>query len=290
MPRLPFLAACAALLAADLPAADYRVQASTTWAENLSRTSFAPTEKDAALYRVAASANLVRQLAPNWTAFAGAELEAETVPDFDALDRTGAAVRGTLRRKFGLGPQAPLVDLGAGLQRLEFRESGRSGWREDVSLTYSQRFGATLRLLATGGWERVSAGRGPYDTQQRRLALEAAWDATERWQLRAGYARLAGQFTANAAGDVYAQALAGAFGPAIQSYYSSVPFATTGSFGPGWVAYRVESDADLWWTELSFAAAARTTVALRQEQAKVINIVGVRYDSAFWSLNVVHQF
>lgn len=282
------------ILAALLPlvagAADFQLRASATWADNLSRTSFAPTQKDAAIYSVGGSSNYTRQLAPNWTALAGFDLEAETVPDFDALNRAGAGVRATLRRKFGLGPFAPVVDLGAGLQHHRFNESGRSGWRQEASLTFAKRFVETFRVSASGSWERFDASAAPYDTQQRRIALEATWDATERWRFRAGAARVDGQLTANAAQATYAQALAGAFGDAIRNYYSSVPFATTGTFGPGWIAYRVESDADFLWGEASFALAERTVLALRHETAKVVNVVGVRYDSDFWSLSLAHRF
>lgn len=288
--RPVFIFALIVLLPVAAGAADFQLRAAATWADNLSRTSFAPTQKDAALYTVGGSASHIRQLAPNWTASAGVDLEAETVPDFDALNRLGAGVRGALRRKFGLGPLAPVADLGVALHHGRYREDGRSGWHQEASLTFAKRLTETFRLSATGSWTRYDAEHAPYDVQHRRLAVEAVWDATERWRLRAGAARLDGQLTANATGDVYAQALAGAFGEPIRAYYSSVPFATTGSFGPGWVAYRVESEADFLWGEISFAAADRTALTLRHETVKVVNVVGVRYDSAFWSLSLVHQF
>ena len=283
--------ACTALaVLPPAPALDVQLRASGTWADNLSRTSFAPTQKDAAIFSAGLSATHARQLAPNWTAIFSGELDAETVPDFDALDRAGAGAQATLRRKFGLGPFAPVLDLSASLQRNEFSESGRSHWRQEIVLSFAKRLTETLRLNASGRWERHEAKGAPYDVQNRRLAFEATWDATPRWRLRAGVSRLEGQLTANATGAIYAQALAGAFGTAIQNYYSSVPFGTTDTFGPGWVAYRVDGDADIWWAEASLAATDRTTLALRHEAVKFVNVVGVRYDTAFVSLHLAHRF
>jgi hypothetical protein len=113
---------------------------------------------------------------------------------------------------------------------------------------------------------------------------------TDRWQLSGGAARLEGEITANAANAVYMAALSGNFGPAIQSYYRSIPWHVTGTFGPGWIAYRVEAKADLWWLGVTPALGEHTSLPLRYEHVEVVNRVGVAYVSEFWSLGLVHRF
>jgi hypothetical protein len=76
----------------------------------------------------------------------------------------------------------------------------------------------------------------------------------------------------------------------VQNYYTHTPWEVTNTFGPGWVAYRVDCRADFWWAQIAARLGEHTSVPLRYESAKVVNRVGVRYDSAFWSLGVLHRF
>jgi hypothetical protein len=279
-----------ALLPGLAAAHEFRLQAAAAWTENLSRTSFAPTAKDAASSSLDGAYVHARQLAPNWTAIVGVDAGLEHVPDFDALDRTSLGARATLRRKFGLGPLAPVLDAAVGLSRVDFRETGRSGWRQEGSLTLGKRLLETWRLAAFAGWESFTGRAAPFDTHARRVGFETFWDATERWRLGAGGSRLRGQLVANASWSVWAQAINGGLGPVVNAYYNSIPWQVTDTFGPGWVAYRVECDADFWWAEASFSFSERTRARLRGETVKVVNRIDVRYDTEIWSLGLVHRF
>jgi hypothetical protein len=195
-----------------------------------------------------------------------------------------------MRHKFGLGPMVPVLEGGLALTAMRFHESGRSGWRQEGFVSLSQRLTASWRVVATANWESFTASRAPFDTHARRIALETYYDVTDTWQVGAGASRLHGQLVANAAWSVWGQALGGALGPTVQQYYRSVPWEVSNTFGQGWVAYRVECRADFWWTQLSARLSDRTSVPLRYESVKVVNRIGVRYDSAFWSLGVLHRF
>ncbi|HYC71273.1 MAG TPA: hypothetical protein VEB66_08715 [Opitutaceae bacterium] len=288
---LPLLAA-AAFLAPATPASEWPLQLSAraAWAENHSRTSDPNTAKDAAAHEVAASTGVTRQLASGWLASADGVVAREQVPKFDALDAWRFALQGDLRRKFGLGPLAPTLQVGASVQRSKFEEDGRSGTQLQAGVRLGKRLTPSWRAAAGGEWTRYYARHAPFDLHQQRVYVETAWDLTERWQLSAGAARIEGEITANAAGPVYMAALAGGFGPAIQSYYRSIPWHVTGTFGPGWIAYRVDAEADLWWAGISPALGERTSLPLRYERADVVNRVGVRYVSEFWSLALMHRF
>ena len=261
-----------------------------TWAENLSRTSDAATIKDARTWDLSAGTHWQRPLAAGWQGAAEASASWEQVPDFPALDGLHLAGRGILRRKFGLGPYAPVLELQAAATQSRFDESGRSGTQLEAGFRLSKRLTSAWRGTVGAERSQVYARRNPYDVRHQRVLAEVTWDVTDRWRLTAGGARLDGEITAHAAGRVYASALAGGFGPAIQAYYNAIPFLTTNSFGPGWVAYRVDARADSWWLGLAPALGDRTALPLRYERVEVRNRVGVRYVSEFWSLGLVHRF
>lgn len=292
-PTTPLLTlALATLFAAAVSARahELRLGATLSYAENISRTSFEPTAQDATLFDLDAAYVHARQLTPGWTLVAALEGNAEIVSRFSALNRVGLGARATLRHKFGLGPMVPVLDAGAALASVNFRESGRSGWREEAFVSVSQRLTEAWRIAAAATWETFTAARAPFDTHARRLGLETYYDATDTWQFAAGAARLDGQLVANAAWSVWGQAIGGVFGPTVRNYYTSIPWEVTNTFGSGWVAYRVDCRADFWWTQLTARLGERTSVPLRYEHVKVVNRIGIRYDSAFWSLGLLHRF
>lgn len=269
---------------------DFRMNASVTFAENISRTSFEPTARNATVWSVDSAFIHAKQLAPNWTLIAAAEANVEHVAQFSALNKISVGARATIRHKFGLGPMVPVLEFGGDLSRGQFHEHGRRGWRTEGFANLSQRLTESWRVVATASQESFSAEHAPFDTHLRRLGLETYYDLTETWQIGAGFTRIDGQLVANAAWSVWSQAITGGFGPAIQSYYTSVPWAVTDTFGAGWVAYRVDCRADLPWVQLLAKIDERTSATLRYETAKVINHVGVRYDSTFWSLGLLRRF
>lgn len=276
-----------ALFAADWPA---ELSARSVWAENYSRTSDPNTAKDAATHEFAASTGVSRQLPSGWLATGDGTISWETVPKFDALDAWKFSVQGGLRRKFGLGALAPTLQVSASALRAEFEEKGRSGTQLQAGLRLGKRLTSSWRAAVGAEWTVYYAKHAPFDLHQNRVFIETAWDVTDRWQLSAGAARVEGEITANAANNVYMTALMGGFGPAIQSYYRSVPWQVTDTFGPGWIAYRVDAKADLWWFGVSPALGEHTSLPLRYERAEVVNRVGVEYVSEFWSLGLQHRF
>lgn len=267
-----------------------RSQASVTWAENLSRTSAIPNQQSARVFAATVTAGHDRQLSGGWLLQTDAELGGTWVPQFDALDTFTASAQANLRYKFGLGPLAPTLEFNAALTGAATRERGRSGWQADAGVRLAKRFTANWRVAAGMDWEEFFARGKPFDVTNHRAVLETTWDITDRWQFNLGGARLWGQLTANAAPAVWAQAIGGGLGPVIFNTYNRLAWEVTDTYGPGWVAYRINCHADLWWVELAPALTERTSLALRYEFVKVINEIGIRYDSAFWSLSVVHQF
>lgn len=279
---------CAALPA---PAVDLRLKASTTWAENISRSSSPLDGQDALIGEAAVSARLLdRQLASGLTARAEAEAGALASPRFSRLNQLTLGARGRLQYKFGLGPFAPVVQAEAGLAAKAARVSAANGGTAAASLGVAKRLTESWRIRAAGDWQRHYGRDETFDTLHRRLAAELTWDITPQWQLTYGFGRLWGDFTASASAAVWDRALAGQLGAPIAAYYNTVPRLRAGLYAPGWVSYRVHGEADLWWLELSPALTDRTSLSLRYDHVFTVNRVNVRYRQDLWTLGLLHAF
>lgn len=268
----------------------FRAGATLSWAGNISRTSDPAAERDATTLDVTAAATINRQITRDWFAWAAAEAASFTDLDFERTNHAQLGLRGGLRRKFGLGPQAPMLDFSAGLTRRLARYGGSGGWGTDAGVRLSKRFGETVRLGLNGEWQQVYARHSTFDTRHTQAVLDAAWDIADGWQLAAGLGRLWGDVVANATGPTYAQALAGAFGPSVQAYYSAISFETNQLYGPNWVSYRVHARGDSAWLSLSYAFNDSTSLTARAWSIEVVNRVGIRYDTEIWSLTLAHRF
>ena len=271
-------------------AQEWRADASYTWAENLSRTSYAADRLNAAVYDGSVTAQWHRQLSGDWSAAWQAEAGVERVPAFPGLDRVHAGARFDLHRKFGLGPFAPVLTFNGGATRYELHEPGRSNWKTEAGVNLSQRLTETWRASAGGSWEEDYARDKPFDIRNRRVTVETTWDLTDHVQLSGGASRLWGELTANANQDIYARSLAGGFGPIVRDYYNTLPYEHSTAYGDDWVAYRIGGRADIWWLGATIALGENTSLPLRHESVKVINRANVSYRSEFWSLSIVHRF
>ena len=260
------------------------------WVNNLSRTSYEPTRKDATTFEFRLGGSLPRQLASSLLLVAGGEINTLTVPEYELADSLRAGGRLALQRKFGLGPLAPVLQVSAGASYKSARWAGDRGWTTEAGVQLAQRVLPNLRLAAGAQWLEHDAKSPIFDLSQHSFSFEANWDLNEHWSLNGSVSRLHGDIVANAAYAVWWQALAGAFGPAVQNYYNARPWTETGIYGPEWISYNVEADVDLWSVALSYALSDHTAVELRKSAAYVINKIGVRYPTDSWGLSLTHRF
>ncbi len=282
---------CAALAAPGLRAAiPVGLSASASWVDNISRTSDAATSRDGARYEATLTADLNRQFARDWFLNAGLDLRSGTVPDFDRNNALELGPRARVRRKFGLGPFAPSASAAAGLAYRATGLAGDDGWLATAELRAAKRLTETLRLALSGGWLEQYAGHSTFDIRQQTARIELGWDVSERWSLTVSHGRLWGDLVANASGPVYASALAGGLGPAVQDYYNRIAFETSHAYGPGWVSYRVHARADVWSASLNRAFWDRASAELRVDGAAVRSQVGVRYETDSYSLSLALRF
>jgi hypothetical protein len=295
--RKPLLAAWLLLAAAPaVSAADWldrlhlTAMGSTSWVDNISRTSYAPTRHDAQTYEFSLSSSQPRQLAGNVLLVASAEVASLTVPEYDLTDSLKAGGRLSLQTKFGLGPQATVLQFSGGASYKSARLADDRGWSGELGVQLARRVLPNLRLAATASWFEHNARRDTFDLNQHSWSLDAQWDLGERWSLGGSTGRLHGDIVANAAWSAWGQALGGGFGPSVQSYYSARPWSVTNLYGPGWVSYNVEANVDLWSVSLACRLSDRTSMELRRAGAYVVNRLGITYPTASWGLGLSHRF
>ncbi len=264
--------------------------ATTEWTENISRTSYEPTRKDAASYDLSLGATQPRQLAPDWLLTFGAGAEFIGVPAFEKTDNFNLGPQLGLQRKFGLGPLAPVLQFNTSYTYKAARYAPDRGGSLDASLRLAKRLSPDLKVALSGQWFKHYADSALFTTQQRTISAEVSYDLSERWRLTGSVGRMQGTLVANAAAGVYYSAMAGAFGPAVAQYYSAIPWEETNLYGDEWISYLVEAHADLWSVSLAYAVTDRTTLELHNNSVFVVNEVKVRYPNDSFGLSVIHRF
>lgn len=282
----------ALLTLADLPlyAANFRAEASATWAENIGRSSAPGDWRDAWRYEGRAAYSVFREWRAGFVTTGEVDAGFEHTPRFSEQTAFTGGFSGQLRQKFGYGAFAPVLSLDAGLRRRAAQLDGDDGWTATAGLRVARRITQAWRVAATGDWQQHYARHSIFDTRHHRVFGTLTWDISPRWQLSHGNGRLWGDFTANASWPVWANALSGAFGPAIESYYNTVAWDITHGYGPNWVTYRVTGHVSFWWLELSPALGRNTSLPLRYESRFSVNKVGIKYRQDLWSLQLLHRF
>lgn len=276
--------------AAWLDSISVSASATATTVDNISRTSFAPTRKDATTYELGLNASRHDQLAADWLLESGAGVDWLAVPKYQLTDNFSAGPRLTLQRKLGLGPLATVLQLDAGLTYKDARLAADRGWTTEAGVRLAKRFDPSLKVALSGQWLEHNAASATFDLQQRTLSLEVVWDIAEKWRLSGTASRLSGRVVANAAPTVWAQAIGGGLGSTVSTYYNSIPWEVTNLYGPGWVSYNVEATANLWSLALAYAVSDHSTLELRTSQAYVINHVDIRYPTESGGLGFIHRF
>lgn len=267
-----------------------RMEATTTWAENISRSSAPSNWRDSTRAETSVTASLLTPLITGVSLITEADARTEFVPRYARNNAFSGGAQLTLRWKFGLGAFAPVLSTQVGLAHREAHIAGDNGTRATGALRLSKRFTHAWRASLTGDWSQHYAAHAPFDVRAHRVLGSLTYDLNDTWQLTYGRGSLFGDFTAHASGAIWARALAGLISPEIAKYYNTVAYETTDSYGPDWVTYRVTGRSDFWWLELAPALGRNTSLPLRYESTYTVNRVGVHYRQDLWSLALLHRF
>ena len=298
--RLALLLLPAGLLAPAAPAqstgvswVDYlhlTTSAEVARVENISRTSFEPTRQDATTFAVDLGGSLPRQLAPSVLFLGSGELSSLFVSNYELTNHVTATGHLTLQKKFGLGPQAWVLQATVSGGYKAARLDDDQGFTTEAGLQLAKRVLPNLRLNGSVRWLEHDAESAVFDLNQFTYGLDAQWDINERWTLAGNASWLQGTIVANAAPAVWSQMLAGAFGSTIFNSYTSRPWSVTDLYGPGWVSYNIDGDVDLWSVTLTYAWSDQLSADLRYDAAFVVNQVGVTYPTSAWALKLGYRF
>ncbi|MEX2044349.1 MAG: hypothetical protein WD941_03285 [Opitutus sp.] len=288
--RHPALALALLAFVPSSRALNLRLEATTIWAENVSRSAAQSDWRDAWTHEAGASLGMFREWRTGFITSGEISARAGHTPAFPKLDVFSFGPSVQLRQKFGLGAFAPSLAIDGGIQNRQARLDAEDGWTATAGLSFTKRLTHSWRATVTGDWQQHYAGSSIFDTRHHRFFGFVTWDVNNRWQLSLGGGRLWGDFAAAASWAVWERALAGALGTPISEYYNTVSWGVTELFGPDWVSYRVRGRVSFWWLELSPAIGRNTSLPLRYESRFSVNKVGVKYRQDLWSLQVLHRF
>ncbi len=277
------------IASAALPV-DYQARAEYSWTENIGRASGKADFRDAAAYETGFTAGTSRQLAPGLSGRLQLETAGYVCPDFEELNRATLGPRAVVSKKFGLGPEAPVLSAEtAALARFADIDDSE-GVTLHGAATLSKRIGPILTAQLRGEWQEHVADGATYSVHHRAVFAQLFADPFDWLRVGAGAGRYDGTFVAGASAARFGGALAGALGPKIANYYASIPTNVSGALQPGWTDYRVEGDVDQWWLELSPAVGDNLSFTLRYERAHATNIAGVEYRQDTFRLGVIYAF
>ena len=269
---------------------DYTAAATYLWTENLGRASGQTDFRDTSSIQADASVGTSRQFSSGLVGRLQLEAGALFVPDYELVNEATFGPRGILSKKFGLGPQAPVLAIEAATIGRLARIDENNGVTLQGAATLSKRFNSVLSARLRGDWQEHAAEANTYDVHHFGGEGSVSVDATDRVRFTLGGGYLTGTFTAGASAARFAGALAGSLGPEVADYYASVPKTVTDAFGPNWVTSRVEGDADYYFFELSPAITDQIALTLRYERTHATNIVDVDYRQDIFSLSAIYSF
>jgi hypothetical protein len=212
-------------------------------------------------------------------------------PEYELLDRTDFGPRLILKRKFGLGPYAPVLSAQTDLTGRLARLGAQQGVGAREILTLSKRFNPWLSASVSGEGQAFLADRSAFSVSHFAADARVTVDPHPLLRFSAGASRLEGSFTASASRNRFINgALAGALGPDVASYFATIPRADTDIFDAPWISYRVKGYVDAWWFEYSPSLTERIGLTLRYERNHAVSVVHTEYRQDTLALSVNYAF
>lgn len=133
--------------------------------------------------------------------------ESATFARYAGLTNLGLGMRAQLRRKLGLGAEAPWVAVAARAVHRDYHYDYRDGWQYDASAALGKRLGERWEVRATAHYDRYAADHlqpeaipgvssAAYDVAGRNFGAQAAFLLTEADTLSLSYSWRKGTVTA----------------------------------------------------------------------------------------------
>ncbi|MBI2803060.1 MAG: hypothetical protein HYX63_22800 [Gammaproteobacteria bacterium] len=212
--------------------------------------------------------------------------------DFSALDRSSVGASINLQHKFGLGSQAPWLNIAGSAAWDEFDFSPRDAWRYRGAATLGRRFGNRLDIQIELAYEQTTAGHvvdipflvrrlgihgDAFDTVDHSLAVDANYALTTLLTLSCGYTRRSGDVVSSVpiASDIFK---------------ASSAITPDPTFGPGRFAYRIDADTDIFTAGLSFALSEHAALNVRYDRIQASGHEQLSYINNLVAFNLTYAF
>lgn len=221
-----------------------------------------------------------------------AALSREQFRRYSSLSQTRVNVAATLEHKFGVGDRAPLLQLGASIERAVFNASQRNHWLHTVRLGYRQRLTDSMQFSAAIAHEKQ---HGDFDRLRRTLppAPQLPGDV---WNLEALLASAAIEWDTGPASWLTASLqyrdgeTAASIPPHPSILLQSTAVTSDPVFGSGFVAYRIDASSRQLSLDWNLALSDAATAYIGVERQLTRGGASLRYQAGIIRTGVVFSY
>ncbi len=245
----------------------------TVWQDNITNADASPDKVSGLELRTLGSAEQRYALGRDDTFFLKADFSGEVWAKYSGLNAISAGPHLALRHKFGLGAYAPAIRLEVMATDAVVRNSYRSGWTEQVSLSYNQRFSEAWRFELGSDYSNFDARDALFSKRAVTVGTAATYDLDERWRLKAGLRYRNGEFISYAS--------------TIDNPYIANRYVHT--YGTSFYASKLRGHTWSYSIGIAPALAPYTALDFEFERSNTENALA-RYVNNIFSLSVVQQF
>ncbi len=178
--------ACLSIIGASLLAAHSQAWAPSLqigWESNDNVSKSIREEKSDTALTAALDISTHRLINRDWQLSYGGSLQTSFWQDYDKLDLTELGIHATLRRKYGLGPYAPRLELHAEIMHQFSKVDEWSGNWARGGVTFLKRFTPAWQFSLGSELARLDAKRAVYSTTDLTTTATLDFDPTDVWRI-----------------------------------------------------------------------------------------------------------
>ncbi|HVU25194.1 MAG TPA: hypothetical protein VHE13_13790 [Opitutus sp.] len=273
-PGLLSTAAAVALLVPAAPAWTPTLEVGTGFNDNANYAT--RQQKSDTATTASLDISRLRGLNGDWQFLVGARAQTSAWWQYSGLNLTELGAQGLLRRKFGLGPYAPRLDLRAGFAHQFSRVGGWSGNWLRAGTALHRRFTPQWEASLAGEYNRLYAHRDVYAIATRSVSARVDFDPDADWRLSLSLRYLGG--------DQLSWCRA-----SWPQFAGTHPW-LDGIFGGDWFPYQERAHQVAASLDLARALGPRTTIALGGDVSHARSAAGHIYRRQILRLQLIHAF
>ena len=212
----------------------------------------------------------------DWQLSYGGSVQTSAWQEYSGLNLTEIGAHSTLRRKFGLGPYAPRLEMRAEVSHQLSKVEEWSGNWVRVGATFHQRFSPQWQASLNGVHEQLFAKRDVYSTTSTTTTATIDFDLTEEWRISVS--------TGYSDGDHLAWCR-----NSWSSFVGTVQW-LDGIFGGDWFPYQSKGHTVAGAINLSRAIGPNSTITLSYDISETRSSKNHVYQNQIIRLQLIHAF